>query len=135
MAIKYENLKGVKPLYEFKSRIENDIINEMLEEDDDLNANYLSEEKELIKERFSKTEEINDKIREICIKASLNTEEALSFIKKLQNDNQFWVKPFTQIKIHPSVTADIIYQGNKLLKFEFENFQAQFQNCVKFGVK
>ena len=34
-----------------------------LEEDNDLNANYLSEEKELIKERFSRIEEINKKIR------------------------------------------------------------------------
>ena len=30
----------------------------MLEEDDDLNANYLSEEKELMKEYFSRIEEI-----------------------------------------------------------------------------
>ena len=77
MAVKYENLKGVKPLNESKSRIEKDIITEikMLEEDDDLNANYLSEEKELIKEHFSRIEEINGKIRESCIKVSLNTEE------------------------------------------------------------
>ena len=47
----------------------------MLAEDDDLNANYLSEEKELIKEKCSRFGEINEKIREICIKASLNTEE------------------------------------------------------------
>ena len=57
--------------------IEKDIIKEikMVEENDDLNANYLSKEKELIKELFSRIEEINGKIREICIKASLNTEE------------------------------------------------------------
>ena len=44
MAVDYEILKGVKPLNESKSRIEKDIITEikMLEEDDDLNANYLS---------------------------------------------------------------------------------------------
>ena len=47
MAIKYENLKGAKPLNESKSRIEKDIITKikMLEEDDDLNANYLSEKR------------------------------------------------------------------------------------------
>ena len=70
MAVKYENLKGVKPLNESKSRIEKDIITEMkmLEDDDDLNVNYLSEKKkELIKEHFSRIEEINEKIREICI--------------------------------------------------------------------
>ena len=52
MTVKYENLKGVKTPNESKSRIEKDIITEMkmLEEDDDLNANYLSEEKELIKD-------------------------------------------------------------------------------------
>ena len=76
----------------------------MLEKDDDSNANYLSEGKELIKEHFSKIEEINEKIKEICIKASLNTEEnlvltnrsmkALSFVKELQKDYQFWVEPF-----------------------------------------
>ena len=60
-------------LNKFKSRNEKDIITEMkmLEEDDDLNANYLSEEKELIKGQFSRIEEINEKIREVCI----NTEE------------------------------------------------------------
>ena len=42
----------------------------MLEVDDDSNANYLSEEKELIKEHLLRIEEINEKIREICIKAS-----------------------------------------------------------------
>ena len=47
----------------------------MLKEGNDLNANYLSEEKELIKEHFSRIEEIIEKIREICIKASLNTKE------------------------------------------------------------
>ena len=47
----------------------------MLEEDDDLDVNYLSEEKDLIKEHFSRIEEINEKLREICIKASLNTDE------------------------------------------------------------
>ena len=77
MAVKYENLKGVKPLNEFKSRIEMDIITEikMLKTDDDLNAYYLSEEKELIKQHFSRIEEINVKIRDIYIKALLNTEE------------------------------------------------------------
>ena len=42
----------------------------MLEGVIDLNVNYLSEEKELIKEHFSMIEEIDEKIREICIKAS-----------------------------------------------------------------
>ena len=67
MAVKYENLKELKPLNESKSRIKKEI--KMLEEDDDLNANYLSEEKESIKEHFSMNEEINEKIWEICIKA------------------------------------------------------------------
>ena len=60
-----------------KSRIEKNIITEikLLEEDGDLNANYLSEEKELIKVHFSSIEKINEKMREICIKVSLNTEE------------------------------------------------------------
>ena len=42
-----------------------DIITEikMLKTDDDLNAYYLSEEKELIKQHFSRIEEINEKIR------------------------------------------------------------------------
>ena len=77
MAVEYENLKGVKPLNESKSRIEKDIITKikLLEEDDDLNTNYLSEEKELIKEHFARIEEINEKIMEIYIKASLNTKE------------------------------------------------------------
>ena len=81
MVVEYENLKGVKPLNESKSKIERDIIMEikMLEEDDDLNANYLSEVKELIKEHFSRLEEINEKIREICIKVSLNTEKCGKF--------------------------------------------------------
>ena len=70
----------------------------MLEEDNDLNENYLSEEKELIKEQFSRIEENNEKIREICIKDSPNTEEcgfdqqnmkALSSVKELQKDYQF----------------------------------------------
>ena len=65
MAVEYEELKGIKPLNESKSRITEIKI---LEEDDDLNANYLSEEKELRKEHFSRIEEINEKIREICIK-------------------------------------------------------------------
>ena len=75
MTVKYENVKGLKS--PSKSRIEKDIITVMklLEEDDDLNTNYLSKEKELIKEHFSRIEESNEKIKEICIKASLNTEE------------------------------------------------------------
>ena len=56
MAVKYENLKGVKPLNESKSRIAKDIITEikMLAEDDDLNG-----QKELIIEHFSRIEQIN----------------------------------------------------------------------------
>ena len=90
MAVKYENLKAVKPLNESMSRIEKDIITQikLLEEDDDLNDNYLSEEKELIKDNFSGIEEINEKIRENCIKASLNTEEC-SFDKQKYESVKF----------------------------------------------
>ena len=57
----------------------------MLDEDDDLNANYLSEEKKLIKEQFSRIEKNNEKIREICIKDSLNTEECGFDQQKYEN--------------------------------------------------
>ena len=69
------NLKEVKLLNESKSKIEKDIITEikMLEEDDDLNANYNL--KGINTRTFSRIEAINEKIREICTKASLNTEE------------------------------------------------------------
>ena len=60
MAVEHENQKGVKILNESKSRIKNNIKTEikMLLDDDDLNANYLSEENELIKEHFSRIEKL-----------------------------------------------------------------------------
>ena len=86
-----ECLKGVKPLNETKSRIEKDIIMEMkmLEEDDYLDANYLSEEKELIKEHFLRIEEISEKIREIHV----NTEEC-----------GFDKQKYESIKFHRGIT-------------------------------
>ena len=46
-----------------------------MEEDDDLNAYILSEEKELIKKHLSRIEEINEKMKEICKKASTDRGE------------------------------------------------------------
>ena len=90
MAVEYENLKGVKLLHKTKSSIERNIMTniKMLQKDDDLNANILSEEKESIKNHLSRIGEINEKIKEICKKVSLDTGEC-GFDKQKTKSNKF----------------------------------------------
>ena len=78
-----------------------------MEEDDDLNGNYLSEEKELIKEHFSRIEEINEKIRENCIKASLNSEEC-----------GFDQQKYESIKFHQGITKRLSVMSQTLFTNE-----------------
>ena len=92
----------------------------MLEEYDDLNATYLSEEKELIKEHFSRIEEINEKIREICVKASLNTDECGFDQQKYESikfrqgiTKRLSVLSQTLSTNENAVIADVINQKNK----------------------
>ena len=126
----------------------------MLEENDDLNANYLSEEKELIKEHFSRIEEINENIREICIKALLNIEEcgfdqqkyeSIKFPQRITKRLSVLSQTLSTNENAPSSNSRRIlskeqtllmlpklecvkFRGMKPSKFEFKNFPAQFQN-------
>ena len=153
MVVAYEILKGVKPLNESKSRIEKDFLTEikMLEEDDDLN-----EEKELIKKHFSRIEEINEKIKEICIKIPLNSEEfgfdqqkyesikfrqgitkrlsvlsqTLSTIENVPSSNSRRNLSKEQTLLMLPKLKCVNFSEVKPSKFEFKNFLAKFPNCV-----
>ena len=126
----------------------------MLEGDDDLNANDLSEDKELIKEQFSRIEEINEKVKEICIKASLcgfdqQKYESIKFrqgiTKRLlvlsqtlsTNENapssNSWrnLSKEQALLMLPKLEC-VKCSGVKPSKFVFKNFLAQSQNCVMY---
>ena len=125
-------------------------------QDDDLNATYLSKEKKLIKERFSRIEEINDRIKEICIKTSLNTEacgfdqqkyESIKFLQGITKRLSVLSQTLSTNENAPSSNSRrnlskkqtllmlpklecIKFSEVKPSKSELKNFLAQFQNCV-----
>ena len=119
-----------------------------------------SEEKEL-KNIFKGFKEINEKIRKICIKASLNTEEfgfdqqkyeiiksrqgifkRFSVLSQILSKNENAPSSNSRLNLSKKQTLlrlpkleCVKFSGVKPSKFEFKNFLAQFQNCNAFGVE